>query len=1289
VYTSLMMPSTSIGHTPLTTTHWLRHALAQSPWLANLSQRLRLSNANIVLPHPPNPSVLALVLDALLAQTGQSVVWVAHDTQTLLAVQAALEKLWHDTPKRLAQQWVRYPTEVFSPYDLAVVPAPVLQGHYAFLEALHERPQPRHAIYALCARNLATCYPSWHDRQRHALTLHVGQHDADPDDVLRQAQAMGYHSVGLVLEPGDLSRRGDIMDVYPLNGPPVRVSFFGDTVESIRLLDVDNQRSIEVVNGVTLLPRSQLVLTPERREALPALLTEALQAQAAAHQGSDLEGLAATIASQLAALNDPTFWPDGLDYYAALAGHSLSHLAADLPAQALLVLDDWNQLLSQWEGLTQRLEAQRLEGAAKGRLLALPIPYHVSLNTLVGSLCHTTLRPTLLLQPQGVPLNPVPFGEASGEGKNKATNKLGNPWLQPGDTPLPSPAATAAASPDGRGYDAPLVNDRVTHGTATLPMAEVPRFQADIPKAIEAMQAWRKQGLQVLVTTDYPQRLLDLCKEADLPADYWPDSGATLDPDRLEHLMAHPDAGLLGLPVIISKTGLTDGFQLIEARLLHLTDAELFGRLRARRLAATDPKTRKRRDDADVIQSLAELRPGDYVVHIKHGIGQFVELQTITLDKQKREYLTIQYRGNDKLFVPVDQVNLLTRYRGAGDTKPQLSKMGGTDWSRVKKKVTQSIAQVAGELVQLARQQVKGFCFEPDSPWQVEMEEAFPYEETPDQFKAIVETKADMESDKPMDRLICGDVGFGKTEVALRALFKCVLSGKQGAVLVPTTILAQQHFNTVVERFQPYGVKVGLLSRFRSAKEQAELAQRLREGQLDVVVATHRLLQKDVVFKDLGLLVIDEEHRFGVTHKEKIKQLRTHVDVLTMSATPIPRTLYMSLSGVREMTLISTPPTNRLPVQTLVGPYNTAQVRMAIRQELDRDGQVYYLHNRVQSIYDVGAELEALVPEARVAVAHGQLAPHELEQTMLAFANHEFDVLVCTTIVESGVDIPNANTLIMDDANRYGLAQLYQLRGRVGRSDHQAYAYLYYPPDTQLTDDAKNRLRAIRELTALGSGYHIAMRDMEIRGVGNILGAEQHGHMIQVGFDLYCDMLNQAVEAVQAGKSPLLDDAKEPSVIDLNVTALIPEAWVGDRDVKLSEYKRLANITTLKGLELILAEWRDRFGPVPDQAQQLVRLAQLRVLATLLGIPLVRNDDTSLRISLPYNLQTWMQLQAKLTDVPHADKLRWMAAVRSSAGEGSGCPTLVLRHTVLGKGGQVAFLLSLFEALRKLQEVGA
>lgn len=1164
-----------------------------------------------------NQSLKALLLALLWERLNRPVVFISADNQVLNHLQLALETLWgHDAT---TQRLVRYPSEFFSPYDLAVTPSTVLRDHYQVLQQLASG-QPR--LFFMNVRNLVSRFPCWSDRQQHGIHLQPDMELA-PDELVQRCLAMGYHTNALIVEPGDISRRGDIVDVYPINTQPLRVSFFGDTVEFVREIDPESQRSVRTLEAASILPRSALVLTEAHRQQLPHAMRTALQGQSKALKGEGLDGLTITLENQIQAM-EQEFWADGLDYYAPLVHHDWTSLGECLPDNALLVLDDWTTLTNQLEGLCDRLQHQLEEGIVKGRLLDLNQRLHLTLEEALGS-----------LKPAGgarLVLDPFPV-----EGEESAAS-------------------------------------------VALPRLQVEpseRFQADLPKAIAYLRQKRADGFNVLVSTDYPQRVLDLCKENDLPAVYWPENGQAMPPGWVA------GSGLPGRDVLITRKGLPDGFLIQAPALLHLTDAELFGRLRARRMVQTDGRRGKRNDDIDTIQSISELRPGDYVVHVKHGIGQFVELSQIKLDGETREYLTLQYKGKDRLYVPVDQVNLLSRYRGAGEAKPQLSKIGGADWSRVKKKVTQSIQSIANELVALyaARQQVKGHAFDPDTPWQVEMEEAFPFQETPDQWQAILDTKKDMESERPMDRLICGDVGFGKTEVALRAVFKSILNGKQAAVLVPTTILAQQHFNTLAERFQPYGVKVGLLSRFRSPAEQKELLQRLREGQCDVVVGTHRLLQKDVQFKDLGLLVIDEEHRFGVSHKEKIKQMRTHVDVLTMSATPIPRTLYMSISGVREMSLINTPPVNRLPVQTFVGPYNPAQVRMAILQEVDRGGQVYYLHNRVNTIYGVAEQVRQLVPEVRVAVAHGQLSPTDLETVMLDFASQQYDVLLCTTIVESGVDIPNANTLIMDDADRYGLAQLYQIRGRVGRSEQQAYAYLYYPPDRQLTDDAKNRLRAIREFTALGSGYHIAMRDMEIRGVGNILGAEQHGHMIQVGFDLYCDLLNQAVEAAQQGKSHI-EERPEPSVIDLNVTAFIPEKWVGDQDVKLSEYKRLAAIDSEKGLDVVEAEWQDRFGPVPPQAKQLLQLARLRVLATALTIPLVRMDDEHLRISVPFGLQDWMRLQGQLK-TKLASKLRWVAPVRSSS-EAGGVPTLLLKHATLDAQTLVKFLLELFTELKQL-----
>jgi transcription-repair coupling factor (superfamily II helicase) len=803
----------------------------------------------------------------------------------------------------------------------------------------------------------------------------------------------------------------------------------------------------------------------------------------------------------------------------------------------------------------------------------------------------------------------------------------------------------------------------------TLTLTAPDQFKADLKKACEAWGKLRRDGIQIYVTTDHPQRVLDACKENDVPAVYWADGGKH---DR-------DDASYTTLDVVLSKVGPTEGFILPNEKLAHFTDTELFGRRLKRNLSQKATPLGKR-ENIDVINSIDDLRQGDFVVHVKHGIGKFIELTRITLDGEQREYLSVQYAGSDRLHVPVEQVHLLSRYRGAGEAAPKLSKMGGMDWSSVKKKVKKSIQVIAKDLMKLyaQRAKVKGHCFDADSPWQIEMEESFPYTETPDQWQAIVDTKTDMESDKPMDRLICGDVGYGKTEVAVRALFKATLSGKQSAFLCPTTILAQQHFNGLAERFSPYPVRVGLLSRFRSPKEQREVLDRLAVGECDIVVGTHRLLQKDVRFNALGLVVIDEEQRFGVSHKEKLKQLRTEVDVLTLSATPIPRTLYMALSGVREMSLINTAPVNRSPIKTFVGPYNPAQIRMAILQEVDRGGQVFFLHNRVQTIYAMAQQLNELIPEVRIGVGHGQMNEHDLENVMLDFAQQQYDVLLCTTIIESGLDIPNANTIIIDRADRFGLSQLYQIRGRVGRSQVQAYSYCYYDPEREITTDAKERLRAIREFTTLGSGYQIALRDLEIRGVGNILGSEQHGHMVAIGFDLYCQMLDESLEELKGN----VVEEKEDAIIDINITALIPEKWVGSKDVKLREYKRLSLIKTDLSLEMIQVEWKDRFGPIPKPTLQLVKLVQLRLMATELDIPLVRTDDESLRINVPFSLQEWMKYQAQLPPAI-GKKARWVPGVTSKQGS---TPVLLVKLVGMDGEDQVDFLMELFKGLKAIKQ---
>lgn len=709
----------------------------------------------------------------------------------------------------------------------------------------------------------------------------------------------------------------------------------------------------------------------------------------------------------------------------------------------------------------------------------------------------------------------------------------------------------------------------------------------------------RQQNFQIVIATEYSNRVAEILKDYEIPFCFEKEASN-------------------GCNIIISEASISHGFLSEESKFILLTDSEIFNK-KAKSITAL--KKRPNKEKQEFIESINDIKEGDYVVHLVHGIGKYIGLSKQQIDGEYRDYLTIEYSNGDKLHMPAEQINLLCRYRGSGTNAPSLSKMGGSDWHKTKSKVKDAVEEVANELLKLyaKRAKTEGIEFLPDTNWQLEMEENFEYTETPDQLNAIIETKQDMESEKPMDRLICGDVGFGKTEIAIRAIFKAVMSGKQAAVMVPTTILAQQHFNVISERFKPYPIKIGLLSRFKTQKEQKAVVNGLITHEYDIVVGTHRLLQGDIQFKDLGLLVVDEEHRFGVRHKERIKMFKSNVDVLTMSATPIPRTLYMSMSGIKEMSIINTPPVNRAPIKTSVGEYNPNYIKTAINHELDREGQVYFLYNRVQSIHKMANDLKELVPQARIAVAHGQMNEKELEQVMLDFSQHEYDILLCTTIIESGLDIPNANTIIIYDAEKFGLAQLYQLRGRVGRSERQAYCYCCYRKDKILTDDARSRLLAIKDFTTLGSGYQIAMRDIEIRGVGNILGTKQHGHMISVGFDTYCSLLEDTINEIKGDKV----DKPTVTIVDINVTAFIPDEWTGSKDQKMIEYKRLADVKSIKELQIIEEEWKDRFGDMPESVINLTKLIQLRLLASELKITQIRETPDNIRIYTPFQAPEW------------------------------------------------------------------
>ena len=639
--------------------------------------------------------------------------------------------------------------------------------------------------------------------------------------------------------------------------------------------------------------------------------------------------------------------------------------------------------------------------------------------------------------------------------------------------------------------------------------------------------------------------------------------------------------------IMVTCGYIAEGYEYPMLKFTVISESDIFGKKKK--------KKKRKTYEGKKIQEFAELKPGDYVVHENHGLGIYQGIEKVEVDAVTRDYMKISYADGGILYIPATQMDLIQKYAGADAKLPKLNKLGTPQWKKTKGQVKKAVQLIAKDLVKLyaTRQQTEGYVYGPDTVWQREFEEMFPFEETEDQLRAIEDTKKDMESTKIMDRLICGDVGYGKTEIAIRAAFKAVQEGKQVVYLVPTTILAQQHYNTFIQRFKDFPVRVDLMSRFRTQAQQKKTVEDLKKGLVDIVIGTHRVLSKDIGYKDLGLLIIDEEQRFGVTHKEKIKKLRENIDVLTLTATPIPRTLHMSLIGIRDMSVLEEAPMDRMPIQTYVMEYNDEMVREAMERELARGGQVYYVYNRVENIADLALRVQKLVPDARVSYAHGQMNEHQLEDIMYDFINGDIDVLVSTTIIETGLDIANANTMIIQDADRFGLSQLYQLRGRVGRSNRMAYAFLLYQRDKMLKEVAEKRLAAIREFTDLGSGFKIAMRDLEIRGAGNILGESQSGHMAAVGYDLYCKMLNEAVSQLKGEK----EEADYATTIDLDIDAFIPESYIKNEYQKLDIYKRIATIETEEEMDDMTEELIDRFGDLPKKVQQLLHIAALKSLA--------------------------------------------------------------------------------------------
>jgi transcription-repair coupling factor (superfamily II helicase) len=939
---------------------------------------------------------------------------------------------------------------------------------------------------------------------------------------------LGYARVDVVSAAGEYTVRGGILDVFPATAAtPVRLEFFGDTLESIRPFDLQSQRSDGSLDRITITPWLEIP-----RESI---YREHVLERATGEPGA------------LAALR--TYLASGADVpepWLSFAYDERATVLDYLDAHGFIVLDEPGMLATIDRSLDEersREEQVLLAGVESGQLdvrdddvgealladLTAPAP---SLADYAATL---SARRVLMIT-GGIEAGDVPWAPRSLQGFVIET--------QPAD-----------------------------------------HFNRQVDRFITAVKEWTAAGETVWLVANGTSRLAELLRGA----------GITVERNApLVHLRARGSDGVAIAAggtgsVFVDHGSLEAGFTIPDLRLHVLGDREIFGQ------PAKRVKLRAIKEGVPV--TLADLKVGDYVVHAVHGIGQYLGLRTETILGATSDYLDLKYAGTDRMLVPVYQMHQVTKYGANEGASPKLSKMGGADWARTKGRVSEALAKIADDLVQLyaEREVAQGHAFAPDSPWQAELEEAFPYDATPDQAKAIADAKVDMENARPMDRLVCADVGYGKTEVAVRVAFKAISDKKQVAVLVPTTLLAAQHYRTFSARFASFPVRVEELSRFKTKKEQQATLAALADGKVDIVIGTHRLLSKDVVFQDLGLIVVDEEQRFGVMHKERLKQLRATVDVLTLSATPIPRTLQMSLMGVRDLSLIQTAPKNRMSIKTVVMPQSDAVVQRAIANELDRGGQVYYVHNRIESIYAVARALQQLMPKARIAVGHGKMTETELEPVMASFIEGEVDIFVSTTIIENGIDIPNVNTIIVNDADKFGLAQLYQLRGRVGRSNHQAYAYLLYQAHKALGEEAKARLEAIREFTHLGSGLQIAMRDLEIRGAGNLLGAAQSGFIGAVGFETYAALL---AEAISERKGMAHEAAeKREAVIDVKLDAFVPNDYIPQVSQKIAVYQQLASARTSAEIDDLVASVRDRFGPLPEPLENLVEITQLRVLA--------------------------------------------------------------------------------------------
>ena len=991
-------------------------------------------------------------------------------------------RIYHDLCAFLGTDCVsHFPEWETSPYEFRT-PHPEIIGER--LLALYDLVFKKNVLAVATIRSVLEMTIPPDIFKDNCLNLEVGR-DYDLEGLVQKLVDLGFDRFPQVEDVGSFSLRGGILDVFPYSMEnPVRMEFFGETLDSLREFSVVTQRTIERVNKAVILPRREFLLSDEQLEA-------------------HLSRLERTQADKLR--EKISFYQEvpGLEWLAGVFGLPRANLLDYLPEKSIVFLDELSSFEEEIEDLME--ETRKLQGDAERKEEVAP-------------------SPSLIWQsPEDVLQRIDRFQVVENVGLREKGKE-----------------------------------------TIDIPMSGQEAFYSRVSLLKSRIKEYQSKGFSVHVfcnSQSQKNRLLELVD--------------------LDSLQVKTEIG-----------SLSSGFTFPELRLAVLSDHQIFSRY-------LRPARKRRFKEGLALSSYSALSDGDFVVHVDFGIGRYAGLKDITVDKRKRDCLLILYQGEDKLYVPIEEFNRVHKFVGK-EGKPSVSRLGGTSWERLKKKTKKAIQDMARELIELyaERKAKPGFAFSPDGVWMAELESSFPYEETPDQIQAIKQLKSDMETSVPMDRLVCGDVGYGKTEVGIRAAFKCVMDGKQVAVLVPTTILAQQHLMTFCERLKDFPVRVEMLSRFKSRKEQKQIVDDLQKGKVDIVIGTHRLLQKDIEFKDLGLVIIDEEQRFGVAHKEKLKKLKRLVDVLTLTATPIPRTMQLSLYGARDLSIINTPPKERLPIHTEISKFDSELITDVVLKETERGGQVYFVHNRVQSIESMHRLLSDILPDIGIGVAHGQMNERALEKVMLSFLEGKYDLLLATSIIESGLDIPNVNTLVINRADRFGLADLYQLRGRVGRSKQKAYAYLLVPPLRLLTPEAKKRLKAIQQFTELGSGFYLALRDMEIRGAGNLLGAQQHGFIQEVGFDLYCKLLDEAVKELKGERI-----VKRPEVkMSLDLDLYIPEEYIPSPQQRVEVYQKIAdarNPVDLKGIEEELA---DRFGKLDSQVTDVLTLAEAKLIAENKGV---------------------------------------------------------------------------------------